>query len=253
MFGLCTLRDFACGSAIVTLAATAAFAQTAPKPAAPAPAQQAPAAQPAAPAAQGQAAPGGPSTAGAPQPEWMKLCSTDPANKKEVCLTARDVRTDTGQTVASVALREIKGDPKKFFLIALPPGLLIQPGIRIVVDQKTPQPGKFSICFPNACYAEVEAKDDFVGTMKSGNQVAVQALNREAKPVVFAVSLAGFSKAYDGAPLDPKIAEQSQRRLNEELQRKAEEARKRYMDQGAAGTPATPTAAVPAAPVPAPN
>lgn len=244
MFGLSTLRDLACGSAILTLAVTAALAQT-PKPAAPA----APQGQ-----AGGQPAPAGPTTAGAPQPEWMKLCSTDPATKKDVCLTARDVRTDTGQTVASVALREIKGDPKKFFLVALPPGLLIQPGIRIVVDQKPPQPGKFSICFPNACYAEVEAKEDFVGMMKAGSQIAVQALNREAKPVVFAVSLGGFSKAYDGPPLDPKIAEQSQRRLNEELQRKAEEARKRYTDPSAAAGPATPAAAAPAAPdAPAPN
>lgn len=244
MFGLSTLRHIAFGTAIVTLATTAAFAQTA-KPAAPA--------QPAAPAVSG--APSAPGQAAAPQPEWMKLCSNDPSTKKDVCLTARDVRTDTGQTVASVALREIKGDAKKFFLVALPPGLLIQPGIRIVVDQKQPQPGKFSICFPNACYAEVEAKDDFVTTMKAGNQIAVQALNREAKPVVFAVSLGGFSKAYDGAPLDPKVAEQSQRRLNEELQRRAEEARKRYMDPTAPGAPAsTPTSATPAMPgLPAPN
>lgn len=238
MFVLSTLRTIACGTMLAALATAAAFAQTAPKPAAPA-----------APAVLGGTQ--GASTAGAPQPEWVKLCSTDPNTKKEVCLIARDVRTDTGQTIASVAMRDTKGDPKKFFLVALPPGLLLQPGIRIVVDQKTPLPGKFSICFPNACYAEVEAKEDFVGVMKAGTQIAVQALNKEAKAVVFAVSLAGFSKAYDGAPIDPKIAEQSQRRLNDELQRKAEEARKRYSDQ--AGAPAMPGAIVPPSPTVAPN
>jgi invasion protein IalB len=238
MFGFSTLRVTATASAILALSVGAAIAQ-APSPAAPAPA---------APAA---GAPAAPTASNTPQPEWMKLCSTDPASKKEVCLTARDVRTDTGQTVASLALREIKGDAKRFFLIALPPGLLLQPGIRIAIDQKTPQPGKFSICFQNACYAEVEAGAELVTNMKAGNNLAVQALNREAKPVVFAVSLVGFSKAYDGAPVDPKIAEQSQRRLNDELQRKAEEARKRYMDAGAAGQPAGPgTAAVPGAAAP---
>jgi invasion protein IalB len=182
----------------------------------------------------------------------MKLCSADPNTKKDVCLIAKDVRRDTGQTIASIALREIKGDAKRFVLIALPPGLLIQPGIRIAVDQKTPQPGKFSVCFPNACYAEVEVKEDFVGALKGGSQLAVQALNREAKPVVFAVTLAGFSKAYDGAPLDPKIAQQSERRLNEELQRRAEEARKRYSDQGTGGA-AAPAAATPGPTTPAPQ
>jgi invasion protein IalB len=192
-------------------------------------------------------APQGASTANAAQPEWVKVCNTDPASKKEVCLISRDVRAETGQTIASVAIREIKGEPKRFFLAAMPPGLLIQPGIRIVVDQKEPQAGKFSICFPNACYAEVEVKDDFIPTLKKGQQIVVQAMNQQAKTIGFPVTLAGFTKAYDGAPLDPKMVADQQKKLQEELTRRAEEARKRYTDQ--AGAPS----AEPPVNAPAPN
>jgi invasion protein IalB len=216
--------------------------------------QRPPAGAPAVPAAPGAPATPTPAQLGqaaapnAPQPEWVKVCSTDPNSKKEVCLISRDVRAETGQTIASVALREIKGEPKRFFLAAMPPGLLIQPGIRIVVDQREPQPGKFSICFPNACYAEVEVKDDFVPALKKGTQIIIQAMNQQAKTVGFPVTLGGFTKAYDGPPLDPKLVADQQQKLQDELTRRAEEARKRYLDAGQAGGPA-----VPAAQVPTPN
>jgi invasion protein IalB len=224
------------GAAIMLAGGVAEAQQPQPRPAAgPAvPSAPVPAVQP-------------PSTANAAQPEWVKVCSTDPASKKEVCLISRDVRAETGQTIASVALREIKGEAKRFFLAAMPPGLLIQPGIRIVVDQKEPQAGKFSICFPNACYAEVEVKDDFVPALKRGQQIVVQAMNQQAQTIGFPVTLSGFTKAYDGAPLDPKVVADQQKKLQEELTRRAEEARKRYMDQaGASATGAAP-------PAPAPN
>lgn len=226
--------------AAVMLAGGYAHAQQPPRQAPPSAGPAVPGAPVPAPAAQ-QASP----TANAAQPEWVKVCNTDPATKKEVCLISRDVRAETGQTIASVALREIKGEPKRFFLAAMPPGLLIQPGIRIVVDQKEPQAGKFSICFPNACYAEVEVKDDFVPSLKKGTQIIVQAMNQQAKTIGFPVTLAGFSKAYDGAPLDPKLVADQQKKLQEELTRRAEEARKRYTDQaGASG--AVPPANAPA-------
>ena len=226
----------AAGAALLLACAEAQAQQPQPRPA--------PSAGPAVPGAPAPVPQGGP-TANAAQPEWVKICNTDPASKKEVCLISRDVRAETGQTIASVALREIKGEPKRFFLAAMPPGLLIQPGIRIVVDQKEPQAGKFSICFPNACYAEVEVKDDFVPSLKKGQQIVVQAMNQQAKTIGFPVTLAGFTKAYDGAPLDPKMVADQQKKLQEELTRRAEEARKRYTDQAGAPSAEPPTAPAP--------
>jgi hypothetical protein len=90
-------------------------------------------------------------------------------------------------------------------------------------------------------------KDDFIPSLKKGQQIVVQAMNQQAKTIGFPVTLAGFTKAYDGAPLDPKMVADQQKKLQEELTRRAEEARKRYTDQ--AGAPS----AEPPANAPAPN
>ena len=174
----------------------------------------------------------------APQPNWVKICNTDPQAKKEVCLTSRDVRNDTGQNVASVAIRQVTGEPKKFFLAAVPPGLLLQPGVRVAVDQNQPANGRYSICFPNACYAEVEVNDAFFNALKKGTNLVIQAMNQQAKTINFPVSLAGFSKAYEGPAMDPKVFQAERDKLNEEMNKRAQEARDKLQMQGGAQPPA---------------
>ncbi|WP_309388180.1 invasion associated locus B family protein [Chelatococcus sambhunathii] len=209
----------------IALTAGQAVAQDAQKPAAPAPAPQ----------AQGAGGPGPMpmNPPAAPQPEWVKICNTDDKAKKEVCLTSRDVRTETGQNVASIAVRQVSGEPKKFFLAAVPPGLLIQPGIRVAVDNNQPATGKYSICFPNACYAEVEITDAFFKNMQKGKNLVVQAMNQQAKTINFPVGLDGFQKAYDGAALDAKQVADQQEKNNEAMQRKAQELRDKMQPSGA--------------------
>ena len=188
----------------------------------------------------GQAAGPGPmpmNPPAAPQPAWVKICNMDDKAKKEVCLTSKDVRTDTGQNVASIAVRVITGEPKKFFLAAVPPGLLIQPGVRVAVDQNAPANGKYSICFPNACYAEVEINDAFFKNMQKGKNLVVQAMNQQAKTINFPVSLDGFQKAFDGAAMDQKAFAEERKELNDGLAKKAQEARDKLQVPSAAAQP----------------
>lgn len=175
----------------------------------------------------------------APQPGWVKICNTDDKAKKEVCLTSRDVRTDTGQNVASIAVRQVSGEAKKFFLAAVPPGLLLQPGVRVAVDQNQPANGKYSICFPNACYAEVEINDAFFKNMQKGKNLVVQAMNQQAKTINFPVSLDGFQKAYDGPAMDQKAFAEERKELNEGLAKKAQEARDKLQPPSSAQAPAS--------------
>jgi invasion protein IalB len=97
---------------------------------------------------------------------WTKICNKDPqAGNKEICLTAQDIRAETGQFLASVAVREVEGDPKKQFIVAVPPGMQLQPGMRIVIDQNQPMPARYTICFPNACYGDMDIDKGFVDIM----------------------------------------------------------------------------------------
>jgi hypothetical protein len=49
----------------------------------------------------------------------------------------------------------------------------------------------------------------------------------------FAFPLTDFAKAADGPPTDPKVLEEQQKKLQDELQRRADEARKRLEQQQA--------------------
>jgi invasion protein IalB len=232
---------FVVSTAIVTLAAgPAAFAQTppatppAPK-AAPKPLpKQTPQAQPP------QAAPGGapqPQAGAGDQPQliytpWTKFClKGQEANAQQVCFTAKDGRIETGQPVVGAALIEPQGEPKKVLRVNLPLGLSLAPGTRVVIDQGQPMNAPYIYCIINGCTADYEASDELVGKLKKGQVLIVQAINGANQPVNLPLPLAGFDKAYDGPPTDPKVFEEQQQKLQDDLQKRAEDARKKLESQ----------------------
>ena len=155
---------------------------------------------------------------------WVKVCNQDPNTEKDVCLTTQEIRADTGQFLASVAVREIGGTEKQSLVIAVPPGMLIQPGLRLQVDKNKQKEIKYGICFPNACYAELPIDPAVVTEMKRGNELILTTLNQQAKAINFKLTLIGFTASYDGSPIDPAQLKVQQEKLREELQQKAEAA-----------------------------
>jgi invasion protein IalB len=264
------LSSAICGLSIAVLALSApAWAQSkpAPKPGAPAPAVPAPAA-PTAPTTPAPLAPAAPGAAAAPtgpeqgvvqlkpepsQPDWVKVCGKDPAANTEICYTTRDFVSDQGQPVLAVAMYDVKGKPEKIGRFILPLGLLLAPGIKFSVDQGASSDGKFAICLPNGCFAEGQTNDAFINSMKKGTILNVKFKNQVGNEVMFQVPLAGFGKAFDGAPLDPKVLEEQQKKLQEELQKRSDELRSKLQGGSAAATPAPGTAPAPAAPAAPPK
>jgi invasion protein IalB len=185
------------------------------------------------------AAKSGPADQGQPQTQqavaipspWTKICNRDPQANKEVCLVAQDIRAETGQFLASVAVREVEGEPKKQFIIAVPPGMQLQPGMRVVIDKNEPLPARYSICFPNACYGDMDIDAKFVDIMKKGQALTVQAINQVGRTVNFTLVLKDFTKAYEGPPVDPKEVEEQQRKLREGMQKQADEVLKKLEGQ----------------------
>src|SRR5262245_29338534 len=124
----------ATASMLALAAAPIAFAQQPPPPA-PAPAPKA------APKPAPKAAPNQPAQPAQPQQQqsqgqggeqmpviyspWTKFCGKDQnqANAKEVCLTVKEARLETGQFLAGAALIEQAGEDKKIFRITLPLGM----------------------------------------------------------------------------------------------------------------------------------
>ncbi|ODN70802.1 invasion associated locus B family protein [Methylobrevis pamukkalensis] len=108
--------------------------------------------------------------------------------------------------------------------------MLIQPGMRVQIDKNKQEAAKYTICFPNACFAELVVDDAFVASLKKGNNLVLTTLNQQGKGVSFQLSLSGFTAAYDGAALDTEALQRQQQKLQEELQRKAKEAQQKLID-----------------------
>jgi invasion protein IalB len=163
---------------------------------------------------------------------WTKFClKGQEANAKQVCFTGKDGRLESGMPVVAAVLIEPDGEPRKILRVTLPLGMSIQPGTRVIVDQGQPMTGPYVICFNNGCMADYEASADLIGNLKKGQSLHVQAINGGGQPVSLPLPLNDFAKAYDGPPTDPKVFELQQKKLQEELQRRAEEARKKLEGQ----------------------
>jgi invasion protein IalB len=161
---------------------------------------------------------------------WVKVCNVDPKVNKEICLITQELRTNTGQFLSSVAIREIDGEARKTLLVAVPTGMLIQPGLRVQVDGGKQSQAKYGICFPNACYSEMVIDDAFINSMKQGGKLILTTLNQQAKAIPLELTLIGFTKVYDGAPMDVAELQKKQEKLQSELQRRADEARQKLID-----------------------
>ena len=248
-----------------TFLATDVWAQApAPAPAAPAAPKAAPkapaapkAAQKAAPAPAAPAAPQGAPPAAAGQPAappaeqqvqliyapWTKFClKGQDAGAKQVCFTGKDGRIESGQPVVAAVVIEPEGEPKKILRVTLPLGMLLVHGTRIIVDSNPPAQSPYVICFQNGCMSDYEVSAELLANMKKGQNLVVQAISSNGQPVTLALPLSDFAKAYDGPPTDPKQFEENQKKLQEELQKRADDARKK-LEAGGGQTGAAPNPA----------
>jgi invasion protein IalB len=232
--------------AVPAVQAQAPAPATKPKPA-PKPAPKPPAAQPAPPAQPQAAAPPPAQMPNFVYTPWVKICATPPAQngqpaQKQMCFTGKDARTDQGVPIVAAQLVEMEGETTKVLRITLPFGLAVQQGIRLIVDQEPPMPGAFVTCMPLApnmgCVSQYDATPDLVTKLKKGQTLTIQAINLQNQIISFPLALADFAKANEGPATDPKAYEEQQKKMQEDLQKKADELRKKLeAQQGTAAAP----------------
>jgi invasion protein IalB len=160
---------------------------------------------------------------------WTKLCQKGPeANAKQICFTGKEGRLEDGRPVVSAMIVEQEGDARKILRVMAPIGVVLQPGSRVIVDEGQPMNGPYLMCQPTGCFSDYEASGELIAKLKKGSGLFIQAIQAtNGQPLTLGIPLADFAKAYDGPSVDPKDWEDQQKKLQEELNRRAEEARKR--------------------------
>ncbi|MBX9592051.1 MAG: invasion associated locus B family protein [Hyphomonadaceae bacterium] len=196
---------------------------------------QAPPAKKPPPAADKKAATPDKQQAGA-QTAWVKLCEKATAQIKDkdgkdekkdlnICLTHHErLDGNTGMVLVSAALRQIDGQNKQHFMVMVPLGMLIQPGMRATMFpknlweklQKNEKLDKaeesklkgiqldYTLCHVAGCTAEMEATPELLTDLKSNGGLMVFAIGASGGPVAFPVPLGGFDQALGGPPVDPQ-------------------------------------------------
>ena len=217
-----------------------ALAQT-PPPAAPKTPAQAQQKQPAQPApkgpAQAQPAPGQAQQqsqpAGTIATPWTKRCAEDPQSKKQVCEISQAQIAETGQFLMSASFAELPDNQSRIFRVVAPLGMLIQPGIRVLIDGSALQselPYTACVAPPNqspVCIVEVSVDQNFITALKKSQEMWVQVITAQAPPrtIHFIFPTKEFAKVYDGPAMDLKAMEYQRKKMQEKLQKAADEAR----------------------------
>ncbi|WP_421723710.1 invasion associated locus B family protein [Bauldia sp.] len=165
------------------------------------------------------------------QPAWVKICSPTPVGGQNFCVTIQEIKAETGQFIASAAIREISGEESKSLVVAVPVGMMIQPGLRAQIDNNEQTELQYGVCLRNACYAELEVGTDFIDGLKRGGQLSLITVNTDGNPVTFPMTLVGFTAAYEGEGIEPEGIQQRQDDLNRALQERALEAREKLREQ----------------------
>ena len=112
----------------------------------------------------------------------------------------------------------------------VPLGMAIPPGVQVRIDKEKPIPLKYTICHAAGCTAEIPATEEIVAKLRKGSRMVVAAINIAGKAIGFPVPLNGFTKAYEGDPVDNKKYQEARRKLMQMIRKRQIELAKKARD-----------------------
>ena len=158
----------------------------------------------------------------ATQQKWVKICSK--IGETDICNVKYDIITPQGQLVTGVNLLQSKGKTnRRIFQVAVPSGRYIPEGIKVQIDNGKVNTLPYSLCLPDRCLAEIQLSEGLVKALKGGGGLSLTSTNFRAQKNPVKVTLSGFTAAFDGPPLKRNEVQDRQKKLEEELKRKAKE------------------------------
>nr|WP_316654162.1 invasion associated locus B family protein [uncultured Gellertiella sp.] len=160
---------------------------------------------------------------------WYKTCAKQEDN--DICAVQNIQRANNGQMITAVGLISVTGKVnRKILQVSVPSARLIPSGIVMQIDGGKGAKLDYVVCLPDRCTAEVPLTDGMLASIKKGNEMVLTSMNFRRSPNPIKISLDGFSGVYDGDPISESKLAETQRSLEEGLQKKAEEARKKLED-----------------------
>ena len=170
-------------------------------------------------------------------PAWVKVCNTAAATNTESCAMVQELRAETGRQIATVTIH-LGSEPGKHTIGAVVPiGFVLPPGVGLAVDGQQLAAAQYQVCIQPGnnqapvCLAQTSIDDEFISALKKGNNLQLVLAHRNGQQIPIELTLAGFSKTFDGPGVDRAAAHSRREQLSEALQKSAEEARRKLIEQ----------------------
>lgn len=210
---------------VMVLGILDASAQTPPAPAQP----PRPATPPRTPAAPPAATPQQPPNPAQMQPKpldgvtlgWVKVCQAVGSPPHQACVISEEVRDATGNFLASAAMQEVEGEPRRRMILTVPLGAWIPTDVAVRIDGGRPVSGPYGTCLVNGCFARIDVSNEMLQQMRRGETLFLSIRNQDFVPFDLKLPLESFLRAYDGASMDLRAAEDRQRAWEVQLQQRA--------------------------------
>jgi len=155
-------------------------------------------------------------------PSWQKRCSK--VGENDICNVQYTIVNNTGRLLTGVNLMQVKGaQNRRIFQVAVPSARYIPAGVKVKIDGGKENTLPYSLCLPDRCMAEVQLSEGLVKALKAGGTMTLTSTNVRTQKNPISVSLKGFTAVFDGTAMQPNEVQSQQRKLQEELQRKAKE------------------------------
>ncbi len=159
---------------------------------------------------------------------WVKLCEKQKlkkgGKKVSVCLTHHErYHPTTGQTIILTGVRQVKGEERPWIVIQVPLGRRLPPGLVLNVDEGKKIKLQYAFCLAVGCVAEAPLTDDLLSQLKKGTSLFIGTIELTSRRIGFKIPLTGFTRTYEGPPIDNKLYVAAQRqRLKESRARQIE-------------------------------
>lgn len=162
-----------------------------------------------------------------PQQGWYKTCN-EGQQGPQMCIVQNYARAENGQILTAVGLITPQGENgQPMIQVTVPTFRLVPPGVRMQIDNSAPQQIDYAICTNEQCVAQAPLTDAMVNAMKRGGEVTFTSVNVRQTPNPVKMTLSGFTAAYDGDPISQSDLVESQRNLDESIQKMATDRRKK--------------------------
>ena len=122
---------------------------------------------------------------------WSRICT-----RAGCTIAARLVSVQEARLLASLAMTHDLRAEVPVLAIFTPLGMATRPGVRLLVDDRTPIPLQVDVCLPDGCRATLEMTEETFDTILSARSLSIQyfAFGRPA-PLSFPLSMDGFDEA----------------------------------------------------------